>query len=393
MSDSEDTSKESRIHIESMAADKKIVPNENTKKLKELMRQLSNESPIMTGTSANSLAQKYMKIFTVVAIYWFVSITLVFLNKALLSGTLSVDAPLFITCFQCAITAAMCYGIASLPPNFGESMNCVQISISLTILKRVLPLSLVFVAMITFNNLCLKFVGVSFYYIGRSLTTVFNVIFTYLILGQKTTTRAILCCVTIIFGFWLGIDQENESGSLSISGTIYGVLASVFVSLYAIFIKRILPVVDNNVWLLTFYNNVNAMLLFIPLMIVFGEFSVLMEFSGLFSLTFWILMTLGGVFGCGIGYVTGLQVKVTSPLTHNISGTAKAAAQTVLATQINAEMKTFWWWISNAVVLFGSAAYARVRQLEMAKDTQREVLPSTARISSNGNKSEYKDEK
>ena len=143
------------------------------------------------------------------------------------------------------ILAAMCYGIASLPPNFGESMNCVQISISLTILKRVLPLSLVFVAMITFNNLCLKFVGVSFYYIGnyfedlkyflknipsnrcikiffspsgRSLTTVFNVIFTYLILGQKTTTRAILCCVTIIFGFWLGIDQENESGSLSISG-------------------------------------------------------------------------------------------------------------------------------------------------------------------------------
>ena len=61
----------------------------------------------------------------------------------------------------------MCYGIASLPPNFGESMNCVQISISLTILKRVLPLSVVFVAMITFNNLCLKFVGVSFYYIGN----------------------------------------------------------------------------------------------------------------------------------------------------------------------------------------------------------------------------------
>ena len=31
--------------------------------------------------------------------------------------------------------------------------------------------------------------------------------------------------------------------------------------------------------------------------------------------------------------MTGLQIKVTSPLTHNISGTAKAAAQTVLATQ------------------------------------------------------------
>ena len=32
---------------------------------------------------------------------------------------------------------------------------------------QVMPLSLVFVGMITFNNLCLKYVGISFYYIGR----------------------------------------------------------------------------------------------------------------------------------------------------------------------------------------------------------------------------------
>ena len=35
-----------------------------------------------------------------------------------------------------------------------------------------------------------------------------------------------------------------------------------------------------------------------------------------------------------------LNFQVTSPLTHNISGTAKAAAQTVMATQWNAEVKT-----------------------------------------------------
>lgn len=77
---------------------------------------------------------------------------------------------------------------------------------------QVLPLSVVFVAMISFNNLCLKHVGVSFYYIGRSLTTVFNVVFTYLILDQKTSSRAIICCFIIILGFWLGVDQENNSG-------------------------------------------------------------------------------------------------------------------------------------------------------------------------------------
>merc|ERR1719273_134366 len=333
----------------------------------------------MTGNST-SLAKRYTRILSVVALYWFVSITLVFLNKSLLSGGTSVDAPLFITCFQCTVTAAACYAIVSLPPNVweAESVSCGQITISIQTLKKVLPLSVVFVAMITFNNLCLKYVGVSFYYIGRSLTTVFNVAFTYLILGQKTSVRAISCCFIIILGFWLGVDQESNSGSLSMSGTTYGVLASVFVSLYAIYIKRILPVVDNNVWLLTFYNNVNAMLLFIPLMLIFGEFPVIMAFDGLFSPTFWFLMTMGGVFGCAIGYVTGLQIKVTSPLTHNISGTAKAAAQTVLATHVNAEIKSFWWWVSNFVVLMGSAAYARVRQLEMASEKQREILPSSS---------------
>ena len=44
---------------------------------------------------------------------------------------------------------------------------------------QVFPLSVVFVGMITFNNLCLKDVGVSFYYIGRSsenLTVIFNLV-------------------------------------------------------------------------------------------------------------------------------------------------------------------------------------------------------------------------
>lgn len=38
--------------------------------------------------------------------------------------------------------------------------------------------------MISTNNYCLKFVDVTFYYVGRSLTTVFNVILSYLILGN-----------------------------------------------------------------------------------------------------------------------------------------------------------------------------------------------------------------
>jgi hypothetical protein len=110
-------------------------PNENTVKLKQLMRQLSDSPAIMTGNSS-SLAKRYTRILAVVALYWFVSITLVFLNKSLLSGATSVDAPLFITCFQCTVTAAACYGILALPPNFGDSLACGQLTISIQTLKK-----------------------------------------------------------------------------------------------------------------------------------------------------------------------------------------------------------------------------------------------------------------
>lgn len=66
--------------------------------------------------------------------------------------------------------------------------------------------------MIATNNMCLKYVGVPFYYIGRSLTTVFNVIFSYILLGQKTSNSCMMCCAFIIFGFYLGVDQENLLG-------------------------------------------------------------------------------------------------------------------------------------------------------------------------------------
>ena len=93
-------------------------------------------------------------------------------------------------------------------------------------------------------------------------------------------------------------------------------------------------------------------------------------------------MIVAGVFGIAIGYVTALQIQVTSPLTHNVSGTAKACAQTILACVVYSEAKPFWWWVSNAMVLGGSSAYTYVRMLEMkssAKEDQHKNTSSSAK--------------
>uniref|UniRef100_A0AAF5PH14 Sugar phosphate transporter domain-containing protein n=1 Tax=Wuchereria bancrofti TaxID=6293 RepID=A0AAF5PH14_WUCBA len=318
------------------------------------------------GHKRESLMQKYVKIFIVVFLYWFFSIGLVFLNKYLLSSeSLKLNAPLFVTWYQCFVTVMLCcvfFWVSKLYPSL---ITFPSIRFDHRISREVLPLSFVFVAMIATNNLCLKYVGVSFYYIGRSLTTVFNVIFSYIILEQLTSLKTILCCSLIIGGFLLGVDQEDAAGTLSVSGVIFGVAASMFVALNAIYTQRTLPSVGDSIAQLTLYNNINALVLFLPIILFFGDITEVFYFHYLTSLRFWTLMTLSGIFGFLMSYITGWQIQVTSPLTHNISGTAKAAAQTVIAVVWWQEMKPLLWWVSNAVVLSGSAMYTMVKRKEM----------------------------
>jgi len=153
----------------------------------------------MTSTAAtkDSMAGLFVKISGVVALYWVVSISMVFMNREVLSGSkYSIQAPLFVTWFQCIITIAI--------TAIYLKVRYSRIEFHFDTMLRVTSLTLVFVAMITFNNLCLQNMGVAFYFVGRSLTTVFNVIFTYLKFGRKTSIPAIACCFGIVVGFSLG---------------------------------------------------------------------------------------------------------------------------------------------------------------------------------------------
>jgi len=326
------------------------------------------------------------KIGMVIALYWVVSISMVFLNKYLLSSPdLRLDAPLFITWFQCLVAVVACWVLPLFRPLHPFFETFPRFEVKVDVALKCLPLSAVFVGMIAFNNLCLKEIGVSFYNVGRSLTTIWNVLLTYLMLGQKTSPKALLCCLFLVLGFILGVDQEGAIGDLSVRGVIYGVLASLFVALNAIYVKKILPIVDGDSWKLTLYNNLNAFFLFVPLMIMASEHEMLAEFEKITSLYFWAMMTLGGFFGVAIGLVTMLQIKFTSPLTHNISGTAKACAQTVIAVWANSEVKSGLWWVSNLLVLLASAAYTHVRSQEMQKPTSPPLANTAKKTDSDDN--------
>lgn len=327
----------------------------------------------------SDLCSQYIKIFIVVSCYWVVSIVTVFVNKSLFSSKeVALEAPLFITWFQCVVSFVICLTLSTtngIPKLFVFPKGSPW---SIDMFKKVAPLSLTFTLMIASNNLCLKYVVVSFYYIGRSLTTVFNVVLSWILLRQTTSYRCIACCAFIIFGFYLGVDQENLLGSLSVIGTIYGVAGSLMLSLYSIYTKKVLPHVNQEIWLLSYYNNAYSIFLLLPLIALNGELSALWNYTGFGSVSFWIQMVVGGICGLAIGFFTSLQIKVTSPLTHNISGTAKACAQTVIATQWYNEAKNLMWWTSNIIVLLSSAFYARFKQLEMEENSKK-PLPEDQR--------------
>ncbi len=49
--------------------------------------------------------------------------------------------------------------------------------------------------------------------------------------------------------------------------------------------------------------------------------TIIANYAIIVSSQFWVMMFVAGVLGFAIGIVTVLQIKLTSPLTHNISGT------------------------------------------------------------------------
>jgi GDP-fucose transporter C1 len=227
--------------------------------------------------------------------------------------------------------------------------------------------------MIGFNNKCLEYVSVSGYQIVRSLSIAFNVIFTYIILGDKTSIRSLLACGGVVVGFFCGV--EGEVG-LSVRGAIYGVLSSVFVALYAILVKKVIGLLDGNEYLLIEYNTPVSIIALAPFVWYSGEFNVLAEGR---SGRFWALQTLAGVVGFIINIAIFLNIKYTTPLTHNLSGTVKACIQTLLAFVVfpGSEIMTPIKFIGTILVIGFSAYYAYVRKAEMKQkivDSQVKLL-------------------
>jgi len=115
------------------------------------------------------MAIQVCKVATVVAAYWTTSISMVFANKYLVGERHTDDISLFVSWFQCIMTVLLVAGFKA--ARGWRSQNWLTVDQLRTIMfsRSVLAMSGFFVGMLSFNNMCLKLVGVSFYQVLQLL--------------------------------------------------------------------------------------------------------------------------------------------------------------------------------------------------------------------------------
>jgi GDP-fucose transporter C1 len=124
--------------------------------------------------------------------------------------------------------------------------------------------------------------------------------------------------------------------------------------------------------------------LYIPILIISGEYTTFRELSSFDPDTpraqlvplyaFYHKALLSGLISTLLSVATFLQIDVTSPTTHMIVSAARGVAQSVLAVAILGEVATGGRALGMAFVLGGSASYGWAREKEARERERKEMM-------------------
>lgn len=189
----------------------------------------------------------------------------------------------------------------------------------------------------------------------------------------------------LIHSYILGIEGEIN---FSLTGTLFGVGASLIGTFYTIYLKHFMDDIVKNQWELSFYNNFNSCLI-IPLMILINkEIPVLAAHKSELTFSYFSWIFIAGLIGLFVGLTTQLQIKYTSTLSHNISGVMKNCIQTFMGAAYYKTPLTFKGMCGLLLVVGGSFSYAweRIRMNsadeQLHKEQTTKLLPRDIEVES-----------
>lgn len=322
------------------------------------------------------MSSAMLKVGGVVLLYWCLSIMMVFLNKHLMMAYFGAhDLSLFVSWCQCVISVIL------LSAGMLTSKVCRIPSMMVSLDRNVLVskdmhiMAFAFVCSLSLNNLMLKHIGVALYQIARSFTLIFVLVLSTILLKKSVSLREASFCVFVVLGYFIAIDQEETLGTLSPRGVVYGLFASFFAALCGIYTKLVEPLVNGNSLKMNFHVNFISSVMFLPIVYCSGQLTKAIESLDQITINLWLYLICSGVLSLGVGCVSMLQIKLTSPVTHHISINAKSVTQTVIAVLYYNDYKTMTWWTGNLLVLAGTIMYA-VHKVQLSRQAT-SLLPLT----------------
>eukprot|EP01056_Protomagalhaensia_sp_Gyna25_P001027 Protomagalhaensia_sp_Gyna_25__1026@NODE_1497_length_1786_cov_10_362908_g1212_i0_p1_GENE_NODE_1497_length_1786_cov_10_362908_g1212_i0NODE_1497_length_1786_cov_10_362908_g1212_i0_p1_ORF_typecomplete_len481_score69_27TPT/PF03151_16/1_3e56UAA/PF08449_11/47UAA/PF08449_11/1_5e17EamA/PF00892_20/0_0025EamA/PF00892_20/1_1e07PUNUT/PF16913_5/2_8e09Nuc_sug_transp/PF04142_15/1_1e02Nuc_sug_transp/PF04142_15/1_8e06Nuc_sug_transp/PF04142_15/0_029SLC35F/PF06027_12/3e02SLC35F/PF06027_12/1_8e07CRTlike/PF08627_10/0 len=344
----------------------------------ELLLASSNKSSVSSSSAASSNAVREAEslgewvgeygllIFAILA-YSCTSLAVVYYNWWLFTS--GFKYPVFVSWIQQVVgfcifflgSRAALY-FSSLRPLFPHA------DFNLATLWKIAPLSVSFVLTIGLANICLQKTLISTYQVARSLTLLFVILLSYLLLKQKQGLTVLFACGLMVIGFMIGsLDPET----LSLGGLIAGGFSSFFQSLYNVLIAKTMPLVQGDNQLLLFYNVTLSSLFFIPMTLLSEDMSAWQTaFGQVADTNLWVVwggMALSGILGTTLNMTQYLVVKVTSPLTFNIVGFSKSLVQSVGGIVFFGDKVSLESASGLLLCLFGSGLYAKAKHTSAKK--------------------------
>ncbi|XP_071970488.1 GDP-fucose transporter 1-like [Engystomops pustulosus] len=176
----------------------------------------------------DSLQKRTVNVILVV-----ISIIIIRLNKSLLdSSSLMLDAPFFITFYQCLLTISLLHFIFS-----GYDMKPPFLRFTPKILQNISPPIMVSIGLITLNQRCLHYIGLDISPLCWCLNTISNLLLSYILVTQTETLHALLSCGVILGGFWLGITPGTMYSLVFWGAIVFFVLTCICLPLTFMYIK------------------------------------------------------------------------------------------------------------------------------------------------------------
>ncbi|XP_076472618.1 GDP-fucose transporter 1-like [Babylonia areolata] len=302
------------------------------------------------------------RVVLVILCHWFLAISLIFVNKQLLSAQHDdQDLTIFIAWAQCLFSVITVFVAVVVKRYLRPRSPGLDIDIPLVtfVHSDVLYMTFTFIGIIVMNNLLLRNIGVDFYQVARSSTLVFTVLLSFCVRARACTRVVLFSCTLILLGFMVSVDQEMLVSSLSWASVAYGLFASMAAALNGIFIKRADKQVRGNALNLSLINNVNTVVVLFPLLLTTGQLhsALLGSPQHAISAAAWWQLVGAGVLRLLVGWTAVKVISLTSPVTHHMSINAKSLLQTCIAVVVQDEGKTAVWWAGNLLVVLGILNY------------------------------------